>query len=187
MAGPAGLPSVAGMSTSTPPSPPGAERVLARLRPEGYFGGIRLLLADARVVTLLLDDARRRTMERLFGIPREEDSVLITLIALAMLGRALQSRTPKRPARPTVSDAAIGFGALREAAYDVAGPWSRESPGFGPLLAFALLGASTRFVARGTTRRARAVGHEAYREFHHRYGHLIRPNRRRKTAATPES
>lgn len=165
-------------SSPLPPSEPG-QKTLPRLRPEGYFGGVRLLLADARVVTMLLDDARRRGMERLFGIPRDEDSALVTLIVMVLLARALQSRTPSRPSRPGVSGLVFGFGALREAAYDVAGPWSRESNYFGTLLTFALAAASARFVVRGTTRRAEAVAHEAYREFHHRYGHLIRPNRAR--------
>ena len=104
-------------------------------------------------------------MERLFGIPRDESSGLITLIALAALAPGHPRPGPRSPGRPTVSDVAFGFGVLRESAYDVAGPWSRESSYFGTLLAFALLGASTRFVARGPLRRAKAVGHEAHVEF----------------------
>ncbi len=184
MASSAGLPSVAGMTASSPLSAAGpVQAELAPIRPEGYFGGIRLLAADARVATLLLEEARCRAMERLFGIPRDEKSGLATVIALATLAGALRARMPNRPSRPGVSDLAFGFGLLRESAYDVAGPWSRESSYFGTLLAFALLGAGARFAVRGPTRRVRAVTHEAYAEFHHRYGHLIRPNRRGAAAA----
>jgi hypothetical protein len=117
-----------------------------------------------------------------FGIPRDEKSGLITLFALAAVISALQDRAPGRPSRPGVSGSVFGFGMLLEAAYDVAGPSARESSYFGPLLAFALAGAGARVVVRKTSHGVRGVSHQAYREFHHRYGHLIRRNRRRPGA-----
>jgi hypothetical protein len=133
-------------------------------------------------VYLLADDARRRAIERVFGIPRDEKSGLVTLFALAALISAMQTRVPGRPSRPSVSGVVFGFGAIREAAFDAAGPWARESSAFGTLLAFALAGAAARAVTRKTVRGVRGVSHQAYVEFHHRYGHLIRPNRRRMGA-----
>ncbi len=173
MAAPPDRPSVVAMTDSSP---------LAPIRPEGFFGGARLLAADVRVVSLLVDDARRRTMERLFGIPRDQPSGVETVIALVVLAGALRSRVPNRPARPGVTEAALGFGALREAAYDVAGPWARESSYFGTLLAFALAGAAARMAVRKSMHEVKGLSHQAYAEFHHRYGHLIRPNRRRRAA-----
>lgn len=126
-------------------------------------------------------------MERMFGIPRDEDSGLVTLFALAVVMSALQSRVPSRPARPGASDVVFGFGLLRESAYAVAGPWARESSNFGTLLAFALAGATARIAVRKTAHGVKSVSHQAYAEFHHRYGHLIRPNRRRRAAAEPGS
>jgi hypothetical protein len=136
-------------------------------------------------VSLLLDDARRRTMERVLGIPRDENSGLVTLIALVVVISALQSRAPSRPARPGVSGVGFGFGSLLEAAYAVAGPSARESSNFGTLLAFALVAATARVAVRKTVHGVRGVSHQAYAEFHHRYGHLIRPNRRRRPAFPP--
>jgi hypothetical protein len=138
-------------------------------------------------VYLLADDARRRAIERMFGIPRDEKSGLLTLFALAAVGSALKSRAPGRPSRPGVSGSVFGFGMLLEAAYDVAGPSARESSYFGPLLALALTGAAGRVVVRKTVHGVRGMSHEAYAEFHHRYGHLIRPNRRRRAQAGPAS
>lgn len=124
-------------------------------------------------------------MERMFGIPRDEKSGLVTLIALGALGSALQSRVPSRPARPGVSGSMFGFGTLLEAAYRVGGPEARESSNFATLLAFALAGAGVRVAVRKTTRGVRGVSHEAYREFHHRYGHLIRRNPLRRPEPEP--
>ena len=172
------------MTDSNPESPP-----LAPIRPEGFFGGARLLAADARVATLLVDDARRRTMERLFGIPRDQDSVLETMIALAMLGGALRSQADRgraayrRVRRLNNSQRAmIGFGALREVGYGIAGPSARQTPAFASLIALALLGAGTRVVVRKSVHGVKGASHEAYTDFHHRYGHLIRRNRRRAGA-----
>jgi hypothetical protein len=184
MASLADRPSVVGMTDSSPVSPSDAvEAPLAPIRPEGFFGGARLLAADARVVSLLIDDARRRAMQRLYGIPKDQPSGVETLMTLAVLGGALRSRAPSRPSKPSLSDSTWGFGVLREVGYGVAGPWARETPGFGALIAFALVGAGTRVVVRKSVQGIKGVSHEAYGEFHHRYGHLIRRNRRRAGAA----
>jgi hypothetical protein len=74
---------------------------------------------------------------------------------------------------------------LGEAAYNVAGPGSRESSDFVTLVGFALAAAGVRVAVRKTTRGVRGVSHEAYREFHHRYGHLIRRNPLRRAEAEP--
>ena len=68
---------------------------------------------------------------------------------------------------------------VKEAAYGIAGPSARESPYFGTLLAFALMGAGVRLGLRASTRGVRNLSHRARHEFEHRYGHMIRPNRPR--------
>jgi hypothetical protein len=157
------------------PAPP----PLIPIRNEGYFGGVELLAADARVASLFAGEARRRTMHRLFGISKADKSGLATLIALLALGEAMQRRTSgySKPKPPTTVGALVGLGLVKELAYDIAGPWSRESTYFGTLLTFALIGASARFAVRGTVRSARSVSHKGIAEFEHRYGHMIRPNR----------
>ena len=119
----------------------------------------------------------------MFGIPRDEKSGLVTLFALAVLISAMQERAPSRPSRPGPSGVMLGFGMLGEAAYSVAGPGARESSNLVPLLGFALAAAGARAAVRKTAHGVRGVSHQAYAEFHHRYGHLIRPNRRRRAGA----
>ena len=120
-------------------------------------------------------------MQRLFGIPPSEKSGLATLVALLALGEALQRRTEgmSRPSPPTFPGYVIGVALVRELAYDIAGPWSRESPYFGTLMAFALIGRTARVAVRESRRGVRKLSHRGFTEFEHRYGHLIRPNRPR--------
>lgn len=165
------------MSSSEP------EHKLAPIRREGYFGGVGLLAADARVVLLFADEARRRALQRLLGISRVDKSGLETLIVLALLAGATRRRVEAvpKPSTPTLPSALAGVGLVKEAAYGIAGPWARESPYFGTLLVFAVMGASVRFGVRASTRGVRSLSHQARTEFDHRYGHLIRPNRPRRS------
>jgi hypothetical protein len=124
-------------------------------------------------------------MERLLGIPRDQPSGIETLVTVGFLVSATRSRADRGRAalrsrrKLSGSDRAIiGFGVLREAAYDVAGPSARESAYFGTLLAFALVGATARLAVRKSAHGVKGLSHQAYGEFHHRYGHLILRNRR---------
>jgi hypothetical protein len=187
MAGACRLPTVARVATPdvpvppVPPVPPIAQAAaeLARIRPEGYFGGARLLVADAQVATMLANEARRRAMRRMFGIPVDTSSAIATLIALAALVEAIRRQAEKVPSRPTPDYGLIGLGILRETAYDIAGPASRSSRYFGTLLGVALIGGATRIAVRKSAHGARVVTHRATAEFNHRYGRLIRRNLRR--------
>jgi len=166
------------MSTPEPPPP------LVPIRREGYFGGVELLAADARVASLFADEARRRSIQRLFGIPKADKSGLLTLIALLTLAEAIRRQIEgvPRPTPPKPIGVMFGIGLVKEAAYGIAGPSARQSPYFGTLLAFALMGATARLGVRASTRGVRRASRQAFGEFEHRYGHLIRPNRPRPGA-----
>jgi hypothetical protein len=199
------------MSTTEPPSPPAEPGLpgepgptaepgasaetgqtaepghpLAPIRREGYFGGGRLLAADLRVVSLFADEARRSALQRLLGIPKADPSALVTLIALATAAEAIRRGMEgvSSPSRPSPIGLMTGVGVAKEVAYGIAGPAARETPYFGTLLVWAIIGTSTRFVVKKSLRGVRSVSHEARREFDHRYGHLIRPNRRRRRVVT---
>jgi hypothetical protein len=168
-----------------------AEHKLAPIRREGYFGGAGLLASDARVVSLFADEARRRLIQRLFGIPRTDKSGLVSLIALLTLADAARRQMEgiSAPSPPTLPGVMFGIGLVKESAYRVAGPAARQSPYFGTLLALALMGATVRLGVRASTRGVRSLSHQARSEFDHRYGHLVRPNRaglsRRRRATAP--
>jgi hypothetical protein len=184
MAGARRLPTVARVATPDAPVPrvpPIAQAAaeLARIRPEGYFGGARLLAADARVAGMLANEARRRALRRMFGIPVDTNSRIATLIALGALVEGIRRQRERLPSRPSPDYGLIGLGILRESAYEIAGPASRSSRYFGTLLGVALIGGATRIAVKRSAHGARVVTHRASAEFNHRYGSLIRRNLRR--------
>jgi hypothetical protein len=142
-------------------------------------GGSRLLFTDARVVFLLLGEARRRFAARLFGVPLDQTG-LVTIIALGTLAKALHDRAAQLasvPAVPSFGDTTIAAGVVKEIGHVVAGEWSRDYPLFAPLVGLALLGTLVRPVLRVSFRDIKASSHRARIAFDHRYGHLVRRNR----------
>lgn len=173
---------------STTESPPDQNAALSpgdRIRAaraatrEQYFGGARLLIADATAVCLLLNEARARATMRLFGVPRD-DTVLVTLIALGigtdMLHRNM-SRALKPPPPPASGDLLLGAALLRAGAHAVGGESSREWAKFGTLAVLALTGAALRPALRNSSRAVKKVSSVARSDFRGRYGHIIRPSR----------
>ena len=104
-----------------------------------------MLVVDLWGTLMLLNEARYRTFERTFGVSRDQvnlTTVMLALVAAEAIHTQAQKVKPSR--RPTVADAAIGVGALRESIYSVAGPASRDTPLVGSLIALAVLGGLVR-------------------------------------------
>jgi hypothetical protein len=147
----------------------------AALREE--LGGGRLLLTDAKIALLMADEARHRTLHRLFGLSRQEAN-LATFIALLALAQAAQDGIEwlTRPgATPTLADGVIGVSLLRDLLSRAAGPSYRDTPLLGTLITVAFLGAGARQVAQKTGHAARAGTRRADVGFRERYGYLVDP------------
>jgi hypothetical protein len=122
----------------------------------------RLLVGDAIIALRLLNEARRRVVGAVFGVPREGSSV-VTLIAIGAFARALHriAAAPSTQARkmrssPTaVGDTMIGAVALREAVDRVAGRPSRDVPFAVALITFAVLTHAFRPAIAGSLRALR--------------------------------
>ena len=154
---------------------------------DGYLSGAHLLASDATLATLLLREARNRACERYLGV-EPDDSALVTLIALAAfasLARAKLRDAWRAPGGPTRRDGLIGAGLLGETIHLVAGDWSREVPGVAILIVAAVIAHGLRPWARVSLHDARAMSHRARVDFDHRYGHLIRPDRKRPPTSAP--
>jgi hypothetical protein len=141
-------------------------------------GGARLLLTDARVVSLLLGAARRRAAARMFGVPLDKTG-LVTVIALGALAQALRDKAApalKGPALPSLGGAVFAGTAGKDVAHLIAGEWSRDTPLFGSVIALVVLGALFRPVLRVSFSDAKTAARKARITFDRRYGHLVRRN-----------
>jgi hypothetical protein len=148
---------------------------------EEFLGGARLIVADMRVVYLLLNQGRARAITRLFGISGP-GSGLVTLIALALAAETAHRKVTRvltAPGAPEFGEAALGASVLTESLRWVAGPGTGDFPLFGPLILLALAGHALRPAVRSTVHSVRSSAHRAHTGLDHRYGHLIRRNRPR--------
>jgi len=177
-----GSPDIPPTSTEThDPASPEAARARQALREavrEEYFGGARLIFSDARVAYMLLNDARSRTIGRIFGISGE-NSGLVTIIALGLLAesaRAGVARALSAPGDTDLADAVIGVSVVRESARALVGAVSADSPMFVTLVAVAMVGHVARPAVAGAIHRVKTSSHRARADFGHRYGHIIRPS-----------
>lgn len=146
---------------------------------EQYFGGARLLFSDARVVYLLLNEARSRAIARVFGISGQ-NSALVTMIALGIAAEATHRKVVRAinaPGTPGTADTLIGASVLRESVRAITG--TSEAPLLGTLVIASVAGSMLRPVLRATVRGVKASAHLARADFDRRYGHIIRPSHRR--------
>jgi hypothetical protein len=176
-----------------PPTADGATPGRAAVQPGVGFddtedrGGAKLLLTDARVAFLLLNHARYRMIERLFGVSKDQANAA-TLIAGLVVAEALHEKGKRMlagPALPSAGDTALGTSALRVVVHGIAGPSSQDIPLVGTLIAIAALGRVARPAVGRTLHGVRVSSQRIHVAFGHRYGHLIGDGRRPLYRARP--
>jgi hypothetical protein len=133
---------------------------------DGYFYNLRTVSSDPRIAYILLKEARCRTLERAFGVPRDQQ-FLLTLVLLGMAGSAAAARSRLAlnsvPSRPSRNGVLIGSSMLDEAVHMLAGDSTPDAPLVGSLVAFALLAALVRPGVHDIRIAARAVRAELAR------------------------
>ena len=119
------------------------------------FGTSHLFLTDSRLVLAVANHLRYQALNRVFGVSRDQANVLTSVLLLGAADGAYEAARRITGTRVHVSgtDAALGAFALRDAALGVAGPGARAIPGFGTLVAFAVLGGIAGPVCGGPPRR----------------------------------
>jgi hypothetical protein len=123
------------------------------------FGTTNLFLSDSRLALALLNHMRYQALNRAFGVSREQANVLTAVLLLTGVETAYEGARRIGGMRPHVSGlgaATAGF-ALRDAAFGVGGPSSRQVPAFATLLSVALLGGLAVPGLRRASRRMRAA------------------------------
>ena len=130
--------------------------------------GAGQFVADRRVEALLVGEMRRRVVTRTFGIPRDEQSLLVTIILAGSVATALGGLVARPLPRPSGVDALAG-GAVLNAALGAMAGTSRTAPLAGGLITFAVVAHALRPVMSGSARRGRALLHELRAAYDTRY------------------
>ena len=130
--------------------------------------GTGLFLAERRVEALLIGEARRRVVTRMFGIPGNEQSLFVTVILAGSAATALGGLVA-RPGRPSGGDVAIACAVLNATIGAITGVSSRAAPLVGGLITFAVVAHAVRPVVAGSARQGRALLHEIRAAYDARY------------------
>jgi hypothetical protein len=133
--------------------------------------GAALLFVDMRVRSLMMRQARHGAVTRMFGVPRADQSFLVTMILIGAVAAVLRDLTPRPWPHPTGADARIGASLVNVAFRGIAGAPSRNMPLAGGVIAFAVLSHSVRPAVAGSAREVRALTREVRAAFGARYGH----------------
>jgi hypothetical protein len=129
----------------------------------------QMLFVDVGVRSLLIGEARRRALTRVFGAPPEDQSLLVTLILLGAAGTVARGLVPRQLPRPSRIHAAVGGTLAHTAMRGIAGPPSATVPLAGGLIAFAMLSHSLRPTVAGAIHEVRAFAHGIGAAFGVRY------------------
>jgi hypothetical protein len=120
--------------------------------------GRRLLFGDLIIAFRVANEARRRLVARVFGVPKE-GSFLVTVIALGAVAEGLhgaKAQGIKAKATPSIGDTFIGAIAVKETVAGITGSRDSDRRFVGALIATAVLAKSFRPVLEGALRSARA-------------------------------
>ena len=166
---------------------PGAVPANVAARPVPPTGPMRLE-SDLRIAFLVLNHARYRVMQDVFGLPRDQVN-LASLVLLGMAGGTASARVRRMlsgPALPGPNDTMFGIAAVREVVQSIAGPASRDASMFGTLVAIAAAGGVVIPVARRSVRAVEHGSHRLERAFMHRYGVHVATVKRAARGITPD-
>jgi hypothetical protein len=141
-----------------------------------HFAGARLFVSDvehvvddARIAYHLADRGWELVVARVFGVPREDQSVLVKVLltgALATVAGGYVSRP--HPALPSRGDTAMGASVLNAAVRGLAGAPSQTIPAAGALIGLAVLAHSIRSAVAGSSRDVQRLTHGAEARYGHR-------------------
>ena len=150
--------------TSTATPTPVEQLTGARL----FASDVHHVARDARLGFLFADNALEHVAARVFGIPREQQSLLVKILVTAAAARVAGSYVARLPLiRPARADVVLGGSALGAAVRGLAGAPAQSIAGASVLVGVAVVAGSIRAVMAGSTRDAEWLAHEAEA----RYGH----------------
>jgi hypothetical protein len=131
------------------------------------------LETDLRMLFLMLNEARYRTLQAALGVSRPEAN-LVSLVLLGMTAHSAGRRWRRLmsgPAPlPSSGDTALGVAGMREVIQSIAGPASRDTSMLGTLLAVAAAGGIILPIVGRSARAVEQGIEETTAAFRRRYG-----------------
>lgn len=135
----------------------------------GGASGGRLLVSDARTLSLFVNEGRYRAFERVLGLPRDQANLATAVMMVATVDAARRTRGRLKLPGPSFGDFVFANAALRELILGPPKPGAPQVPVFGGLLAVAA-GGTIILALGGSLDGVRA----AARGFVRRYGRHVR-------------
>jgi hypothetical protein len=123
-------------------------------------GNATLALVDVRVRSLVMREARQRAVTGVFGVPKEQQTLLVTLALLGAAATVVRGLVPGHLPHPHGADAALGGVMVNAALRGVAGPPSGAMPLAGALIALGLVSQSVRPTVGACVREMRRLPRE---------------------------
>jgi hypothetical protein len=123
------------------------------------IGGATQLVVNMRVGSLLMRHARRRVVTRMFGVPEEDQSILVSITLLGAAATVVGGVAMRRLPRPSGTDLAIGGAMANTGLRGIAGPPANNIPLAGALIGIAVLSHSLRPAVSGSVRNVRRTAH----------------------------
>jgi hypothetical protein len=123
------------------------------------LGGAGSSLVNARVASILMRYARQRALTRMFGVPPEDQSALVTIALLGAGATVARGVVVPLLRRPSGTDLAIGCAVANTGLRGIAGPPAASIPLAGALIAVAVLAHSVRPAVAGTVHEIALAAH----------------------------
>lgn len=151
--------------TRSPAPAIGGRARSSSVRQTNSLGGGTLLWSDMRTLSLFVNEARYRTLQRVLGLPRDQAN-LATAIAILAMAQAVRASAGRLSfPGPSFGELALGSAAFKELIVGPPKPGTPPVPMFTGLVAVAAGG--TLVVALAKSSRGVSA---ASRAFVHRYG-----------------
>jgi hypothetical protein len=133
------------------------------------ISGVELLYVDVKMRSALASEARRRVVTRMFGIPRDEQSFLVTMILLGAAGKVVGDFVTSLRPHPSRADAEVAGSLVNATFRAIGGRPSQTIPFAGALIGLAVLSHALRPAVARSAREVHALAHDIRGAYDARY------------------
>jgi hypothetical protein len=125
---------------------------------------------------VLLNEARRGTIETVFGVRRDQVNLMTAVVAFTVAASVHQTtqRVRRQVRRSGRADVMLADGLLNALGQEIAGPFARETPFFAAIIGTATVGAVASRALRESSREMKAASYRLGAWLSDLYRHEVR-------------